>query len=134
MDNSILTTSAAPSLAPVENSISLTGGSLILSRTTSGAEGAAIEVITDTLNVTKASQIVSSNEGPAGLGGNINITATKSVTISGYDEAGTSGVVSDLGFSWGYNKTSGIFAGTIGDGQGSLDHRDPQLTLKILER
>jgi filamentous hemagglutinin family protein len=120
--NSLLTTAdssgaaaAAVQAAITEDSVSLTGGSLIMSSTTSGADGAAIDIMTGTLEVRGASQIVSSNEGPGGAGGPINITATNSVTISGYDEAATSGVRTDF-----FIATSGVFAGTLADGQGGL--------------
>lgn len=124
--NSILTTSTAAPTAPAENSVSLTGGSLILSGTTSGADGAAINISTDTLEVKGASQIVSSNEGSGGLGGDTTITATKSVTISGYDVDATSGVRTDFG-----TVTSGVFAGTTADGTGgALTITTPKLTIQ----
>ena len=124
--NSILTTSAATPTVPSEDSISLIGGSLILSGTTSGADGAAIDIVTGTLDVKSASQILSSNEGPGGIGGDINIAATKSVTFSGYDEAAVSGVRTDFGIV-----TSGVFAGTISDGTGgALTITTPKLTIE----
>lgn len=120
--NSLLTTAdssgavaAAIQAAVAEDLVSLTGGSLIMSSATSGADGAAIDIMTGTLEVRGASQIVSSNEGPGGVGGPINITATNSVTISGYDEAATSGVRTDF-----FIVTSGVFAGTLAEGQGGL--------------
>ena len=124
--DSILTTSAFTSAVPTEDSISLAGGSLILSSTTSGSDGDAIDIITGTLDVTSASQIVSSNEGIGGLGGDINVTATKSVTVSGYDEAASSGVRTDFGVV-----TSGVFAGTVSDGTGgALKITTPKLTIE----
>ncbi len=126
LTNAVLTT--APSALPAtgDDVISLAGGSLIQSRTMSGTDGAAINIVTDLLEVKGASQILSSNEGPGGIGGDINISATKAVKVSGYDEATSSGVRTDFGIV-----TSGVFAGTIGDGTGgAISITTPKMTIE----
>jgi filamentous hemagglutinin family protein len=71
-------------------------GSPIRSTTTGEGAGGAISLDAQTISLTNGAQIVTGTEG-AGDGGNITISATDSVSISGYDTTGTlSGVTTFL--------------------------------------
>jgi filamentous hemagglutinin family protein len=124
--NSILSTKNTNPTTHPTNSIALAEGSRILGTTTSGADGATIQVATGSLEIRNGSQIVTSNEGSQVVEGGANVVATDAITISGYGETSTSGIWSDAGII-----PSGIFTGTLASGRGgALTISTPKLTIE----
>ncbi|UVT19959.1 MAG: filamentous hemagglutinin N-terminal domain-containing protein [Nitrospira sp.] len=122
-----LSTGTPSTTSDNRDSITLTEGSRVLGTTTSGADGTAISIVTGSLDLSGASQIVTSNESSSSVGGgNLNVVATEAISISGYGDTSTSGVWSDIGII-----PSGIFAGTLGGGgDGALTISTPRLTIE----
>ncbi|HBE57223.1 MAG TPA: hypothetical protein DEG17_00785 [Cyanobacteria bacterium UBA11149] len=77
------------------DSILLSNQSLISAQTVGpkGGNAGEVEIITNSLVATEGSQI-SSSTGGVGNAGNVNVTATNSITLSGISEGNPSGIVS----------------------------------------